>query len=130
MWIEHEDHVQTNLMSAIEFPNKPYGLDDVFRRVQDEGILLEHDFFRMKSILAKAFADQEVDSSQKVYLQRKYKSIKRQNPNSFTELYVNNLLHLVEHLDSMSNPEFLPDLQKLDATCTTTDLGNLFLENS
>jgi hypothetical protein len=68
-----------------------------------------------------------VQDGQLVYLQRKYKNIKRTNENSFTELYMNNLLHLVEHLDNMASEaglEFLPDLQKMDTTCSSADLGN------
>jgi len=113
------------LMSIIDLPNKVYGLDNVFNRVQSENILLEHDFYRMKSILNEAFASHQVDASQRVYLQRKYKNIKRMNPNTFTELYMSNLLHLVDHLHDMDNPEFLPDLQKLDETCTDSDLGGI-----
>ena len=85
-------------MFTADLADKSYGLDEIFRRVQAENVLLEHDFYRMKSILEQAFANHEVDSSQKIYLQRKYKTIKRQNPNSFTELYVNNLLHLISHI--------------------------------
>ena len=110
-------------MSTLELPNKNYGLDNVFNRVQSENILLPHDFYRMKSILTEAFDKHQVETSQKVYLQRKYKSIKRLNPNSFTDLYVNNLLHLVEHVHDMENPVFLPDSQKLDETCTESDIG-------
>ena len=110
-------------MSILELPQKSYGLDDVFRRVQSEQILLDHDFYRLKSILTEAFAQKSVDSSQTLYLQRKYKSIKREHSNSFTELYMNNLLHLVEHLDDMDEPQFLPDLQQMDATCSSKDLS-------
>ena len=99
------------------------GLDDVFTRVQSENILLDHDFYRSKSILNKIFAEHQTDLSQKVYLQRKYKTIKKNHPNSFTELYMSNLLHLVEHLKDMDEPQFLPDLQKMDATCSLNDLG-------
>jgi len=128
LWTNNEvsrgvDNLQ--LMSIIELPNKIYGLDNVFNRVQSENILLEHDFFRMKSILNEAFASHQVDASQRVYLQRKYKNIKRLNPNTFTELYMSNLLHLVDHVHDMENPEFLPDLQKLDETCTDSDLGEI-----
>jgi len=124
LWASNE--VSTNnlhLMSTLELPNKNYGLDNVFKRVQSENILLPHDFYRMKSILSDAFDKHQVETSQKVYLQRKYKSIKRLNPNSFTDLYVNNLLHLVEHVHDMENPVFLPDSQKLDETCTDSDIG-------
>ena len=79
--------------------------------------------------MALAYCDtnskHRVETSQKVYLQRKYKSIKRLNPNSFTELYMSNLLHLVDRLHDMENPVFLPDSQKLDETCTETDLGKV-----
>jgi len=126
LWANNE--VSTNnlhLMATLELPNKIYGLDNVFNRVHSENILLPHDFYRMKSILTEAFAKRQVETSQKVYLQRKYKSIKRLNPNSFTELYMSNLLHLVDRLHDMENPMFLPDSQKLDETCTETDLGGI-----
>jgi len=124
LWASNEVSTNNlNLMSTLELPNKSYGLDNVFNRVQTENILLPHDFYRMKSILTEAFDKHQVETSQKVYLQRKYKSIKRLNPNSFTDLYVNNLLHLVEHVHDMENPVFLPDSQKLDETCTESDIG-------
>lgn len=110
-------------MSIIELPNKPYGLDQVFDRVQTEGILLDHDYHRLKSILTEAFDKHQVDTNQKIYLQRKYKNIKKDHANSFTELYMNNLLHLVDHIHDMDNPEFLPDLQKTETSCSKSDLG-------
>lgn len=116
-----------NVLPAMELANKPYGLDEVFERVKSENYLLDHDFDRLKFILTEAFANQQVDNNQKIYLQRKYKNIKREHPNTFTDLYMNNLLHLVEHLHEMNNPEFLPDLQKIGASCSKADLGMFFL---
>jgi len=123
LWLyseEPSDHHR--VMLAYELPDKAYGLDNVFSRVQNEDILLDHDFYRSKSILNQVFAEHQVDESQKVYLQRKYKSIKKDHPNSFTDLFINNLLHLVEHLQKMNVPQFLPDAQKLDTTCSLTDI--------
>ena len=114
-------------MSVIEL-QKSYGLDDVFRRIQAENILLQYDFYRLRSILHEAFANQEVDESQKVYLKRKYKTIKRTHMNSFTELFMNNLLHLVNNMKEMSGIQFLPDLQKVDESCTKQDLGKKTLK--
>ena len=41
---------------------------------------------------------------------------------------MSNLLHLVDRLHDMENPVFLPDSQKLDETCTETDLGKVFFQ--
>ena len=108
---------------ALQWSQKKYGLDEVFARVQNENILLEFDFDKMKDILDKAFAKHTVDESQLKYLQRKYKTIKRHHQNSFTELYMQNLLHLVEHIQSMNDLEFLPDLQETQTTCDQNDIG-------
>ena len=77
----------------------------------------------MKDILDKAFAKHTVEENHLKYLQRKYKTIKRQHQNSFTELFMQNLLHLVEHLSNMKDVEFLPDLQETQTTCDQNDLG-------
>ena len=124
IWVSGEN-AKTGPMSVIEL-QKSYGLDDVFRRIQAENILLQYDFYRLRSILHEAFANQQVDESQKVYLKRKYKTIKRTHMNSFTELFMNNLLHLVNNLKEMSGIQFLPDLQKVDESCTKQDLGKNF----
>ena len=108
---------------ALQWSQKKYGLDEVFERVQNDNILLEFDFDKMKDILDKAFAKHTVDESQLKYLQRKYKTIKRHHQNSFTELYMQNLLHLVEHIQSMNDLEFLPDLQETQTTCDQNDIG-------
>ena len=44
---------------------------------------------------------------------------------SFTELYVNSLLHLVDHIDDMDEEhmKFLPDLQITETSCNKKDLG-------
>ena len=112
---------------ALQWSQKKYGLDKVFARVQNENILLEFDFDKMKDILDKAFAKHTVDESQLKYLQRKYKTIKRHHQNSFTELYMQNLLHLVEHIQSMNDLEFLPDLQETQTTCDQNDIGTYTL---
>ena len=49
------------------------------------------------------------------YLKRKYQTVQRQFPNSFTEVYLNNLVHLVESGDKMTGATLLPDLQELEA---------------
>ncbi len=112
-----------NLMVAMEFADKQYGLDGVFERVLAEDILLPFDFNRIKFILDTAFATKSVEASQRTYLQRKYKTIKRDHVNTFTELYMNNLLHLVDHLDDMDEIEFLPDLQQTETSCSRSDMG-------
>ena len=108
---------------ALEWSGKKYGLDNIFARVQNENVLLKFDFDRIKEILDKAFDKHTVEESQLKYLQRKYKNIKRHHGNSFTELYMNNLLHLVEHIRDMDEVEFLPDLQETQTTCDQKDLG-------
>lgn len=130
IWINYNEFFRedSSLMSIIELPNKPYGLDQVFDRVQTEGILLPHDYHRLKSILTEAFDNHQVDTNQKIYLQRKYKNIKKDHANSFTELYMNNLLHLVDHIEAMDNPEFLPDLQRTDTSCSKSDLGKVKIQ--
>jgi hypothetical protein len=47
------------------------------------------------------------------HFKRKYQSVQRQYPNTFTEVYLNNLVHLVESDKKMSGATFLPDLQEL-----------------
>ena len=44
---------------------------------------------------------------------------------SFTELYINSLLHLVDHIDDMDEEhmKFLPDLQITETSCNKKDLG-------
>ena len=44
---------------------------------------------------------------------------------SFTELYINSLLHLVDHIDDMDEKhmKFLPDLQITETSCNQKDLG-------
>ena len=120
---------QPGVMPIIDL-EKPYGLDDVFRRIQAENILLQYDFYRLKSILHEAFASHHVDDSQKVYLKRKYKSVKRNHMNSLTELFMNNMVHLVENLKDMSGIQFLPDLQKVDASCSQRDFDEILAGNS
>ena len=115
-----------HILPALEFGDKQFGLDGVFERVQSENILLQFDYDRIKAILDEAFATKAVRSNEVTYLKRKYKTIKRRHANTFTELYMNNLLHLVEHIDSMENIEFLPDLQQTDSSCSSSDMGNLF----
>jgi len=117
---------------ALQWSQKKYGLDEVFERVQNDNILLEFDFDKMKDILDKAFAKHRVDESQLKYLQRKYKTIKRHHQNSFTELYMQNLLHLVEHIQSMNDLEFLPDLQETQTTCDQNDIDlvDSYIQNS
>ena len=120
------DTSQSGVMPVIDL-EKTYGLDDVFRRIQAENILLPYDFNRLKSILHEAFAAQNVDGSQKVYLKRKYKHVKRNHMNSFTELFMNNMVHLLENLKDMDEQgiQFLPDLQKVDESCSQQDFEEI-----
>ena len=59
------------------------------------------------------------------YLKRKYQTVQRQFPNSFTEVYLNNLVHLVESGDKMTGATLLPDLQELEAAYTKEDVEML-----
>ena len=56
------------------------------------------------------------------YLKRKYATIQRQFPNTFTEVYLNNLVHLVEGDSKASGNTLLPDLQELDEVYTKDDV--------
>ena len=117
---------QSDVMPVLDL-EKPYGLDDVFRRIQAENILLPYDFNRLKSILHEAFAAHSVEGSQKVYLKRKYKHVKRNHMNSFTELFMNNMVHLLENLKDMESNgiQFLPDLQKAGESCSPQDFDEI-----
>ena len=61
------------------------------------------------------------------YLKRKYATVQRQFPNTFTEVYLNNLVHLVEadNKGASSAATLLPDLQELDEVYTKDDLDKV-----
>jgi len=109
---------------ALEWSEKKYGLDNVFARVEKDNILLKWDYDKIKNILDQAFAKHSVPDNDRRYLRTKYKTIKRQHQGSFTELYVNSLLHLVDHIDDMDEEhmKFLPDLQITETSCNKKDL--------
>jgi len=109
---------------ALEWSEKKYGLDNVFARVEKDNILLKWDYDKIKNILDQAFAKHSVPDNDRRYLRTKYKTIKRQHQGSFTELYINSLLHLVDHIDDMDEEhmKFLPDLQITETSCNKKDL--------
>ena len=130
---------------------KIYGLDVVFDRVQAEDILMLLDFNRIKHILSTFFVksgssltDSAISDPDALYLRRKYRIIERNHKNTFTELFLSNLVHLLPddkggnggEFAHQSRPkkawkrpkgkiEFLPDLQKTDVVYSKKDIENL-----
>ena len=130
---------------------KKYGLDVVFDRVQAEDILMLFDFNRIKHILSTFFVksgssltESAISDPDALYLRRKYRTIERNYKNTFTELFLSNLVHLLPddkgdnggEFGHRSRPsktwkrprgkiEFLPDLQKIDVVYSKKDIENL-----
>merc|ERR1739844_3304 len=137
--------------------DKKYGLDVVFDRVRTEDILMVFDFNRIKKILTTFFvksgsqaSDSAISDPDALYLRRKYRTIERNHKNTFTELFLSNLVHLLPEdkggvggefrkRSRTSKPwkkprgkiEFLPDLQKTNVVYSKEDVDQLqrFLRN-
>ena len=132
--------------------NKKYGLDVVFDRVLTEDILMIFDFNRIKKILSTFFMNSGASRSENaisdpdaLYLRRKYRTIERNHKNTFTELFLSNLVHLLPEdkgdnggefgrrsrpkktwkRPAKSKIEFLPDLQKIDVVYSKEDVAEL-----
>ena len=132
--------------------NKKYGLDVVFDRVLTEDILMIFDFNRIKKILSTFFMNSGASQSENaisdpdaLYLRRKYRTIERNHKNTFTELFLSNLVHLLPEdkgdnggefgrrsrpkktwkRPAKSKIEFLPDLQKIDVVYSKEDVAEL-----
>ena len=94
----------------------------LFRRVSEEGILLTYDFHKTVEIVNEIFTNlaklesdtndnkrnrrrrrkkvKVLNDASEMYLKRKYRTIQRSNPNTYTEVYINNILQLVESIKS------------------------------
>ena len=132
--------------------NKKYGLDVVFDRVLTEDILMIFDFNRIKKILSTFFmksgsskSENAISDPDALYLRRKYRTIERNHKNTFTELFLSNLVHLLPEdkgdnggefarrsrprkswkRPAKSKIEFLPDLQKVDVVYSKEDVSEL-----
>ena len=132
--------------------DKKYGLDVVFDRVRTEDILMVFDFNRIKKILTTFFvksgssstSDSAISDPDALYLRRKYRTIERNHKNTFTELFLSNLVHLLPEdkggsggefahrsrpkkgwKRAKSKIEFLPDLQKIDVVYSKEDVSEL-----
>ena len=131
--------------------DKKYGLDVVFDRVRTEDILMVFDFNRIKKILTTFFvksgssgSDSAISDPDALYLRRKYRTIERNHKNTFTELFLSNLVHLLPEdkgdnggefarrsrpkkgwKRAKSKIEFLPDLQKIDVVYSKDDVSEL-----
>ena len=152
----NQEHNQTKSYSMMNVftlaNNQKYGLDVVFNRVQAEDILMLHDFNRIKKILTTFFVksqqlseyDSAISDPDALYLRRKYRTIERNHKNTFTELFLSNLVHLLPdekggiggEFGHRSRPgknwkksrgkiEFLPDLQKTDVVYSKEDVDSL-----
>ena len=122
--------------AAYKMPEKKYGLDFVFNRVLLEDILLPFDFDRTKKILTDAFSRKTVEPSEILYLKRKQKNIMKKYKNTFTELYLSNLVHLFAddnarartryQEDPLKHPLlFMPDLQQQSVAYQRSDIVEL-----
>ena len=67
----------------------------VFARVLNENYLLPFDYARIKKILSDVFSLKVVESNEVLYLKRKAKVVAQRHRNSFTELYLSNMVHLL-----------------------------------
>lgn len=67
----------------------------VFARVLNENFLLPFDYARIKKILSDVFSLKVVESNEVLYLKRKAKVVAQRHRNSFTELYLSNMVHLL-----------------------------------
>ena len=145
------DSVHPSMVALGLGPNKLYGLDVVFERVRAEDILLPHDFDRIKKILTMFFTKSGVSDPQgaigdpdALYLRRKYRTIERDYKNTFTELYLNSLVHMLPENSNQNDGEFrfrsqgrnkwtasprkiefLPDLQQTDVFYSKEDIAKL-----
>ena len=157
---EESNSTLSTMMDALTLaPHKKYGLDVVFDRVQAEDILMLFDFNRIKKILTTFFiksgssfssSRNAISDPDALYLRRKYRTIERNHKNTFTELFLSNLVHLLPEdkggvggefrkRSRTSKPwkkprgkiEFLPDLQKTNVVYSKEDIDQLrrFLRN-
>ena len=78
---------------TIDHLKKMHLSKQVFARVLNENFLLPFDFARIKKILSDVFSLQTVESNEVLYLKRKAKVVAQRHRNSFTELYLSNLVH-------------------------------------
>jgi len=121
---------------ALRMPDVGFGLDKVFDRVLKENYLLPFDYARIKKILSDVFSLESVESNEVLYLKRKAKVVAQRHRNSFTELYLSNIVHLLAddnsralrkyRQDPLANPLiFMPDLQQTDAVYTRTEVDQV-----
>jgi len=124
---------QRDVSVALRMPNVGFGLDKVFSRVLNENYLLPFDYARIKKTLSDVFSRKEVESSEVLYLKRKAKVVTQRHRNSFTELYLSNIVHLLAtdnaralqkyRRDPLAHPLiFMPDLQQTDSVYTTQEV--------
>jgi len=133
---EEERPALTDIYTALRMPRRQFGLDVVFGRVLNEDLLLPFDYDRVKNILEDAFSRKKVDSNELLYLKRKHKTVMRKHRNTFTELYLSNLVHLFDddnaralsryRNDPLGNPlRFMPDLQRNNVAYQKSDVNQI-----
>ena len=81
----------------------------VFDRVLKENYLLPFDYARIKKILSDVFSLESVESNEVLYLKRKAKVVAQRHRNSFTELYLSNIVHLLADDNSRALRKYRQD---------------------
>lgn len=108
----------------------------VFDRVKKEDVLLEFDFNRLRKILIEVFLAKEVEQSEILYLRRKARTIERKFKNTFTELYLSNLVYLFSEdnakiLDKYQSGEmgasviFMPEIRQKNVIYSPEDVDQV-----
>ena len=74
-----------------------------------ENYLLPFDYARIKKILSDVFSLESVESNEVLYLKRKAKVVAQRHRNSFTELYLSNIVHLLADDNSRALRKYRQD---------------------
>jgi len=131
--LSSNEHGSIDVSIALRMPDVGFGLDKVFSRVLNENYLLPFDYARIKKALSDVFSRKEVESNEVLYLKRKAKVVTQRHRNSFTELYLSNIVHLLAgdnakalqryRKDPLVHPLiFMPDLQQTDSVYTRREV--------
>lgn len=110
--------------------DKPFALDSSIQRLTDEDILLKSDRTRVLDILDDFFAT-EVGEANIRYLRTMYSRQPDSTRQSFTDLFLQNLLHLVDNKSSgpkgspLDPLAFLPDLRETGSVYSASDFQSV-----
>ncbi|XP_059080704.1 uncharacterized protein LOC131878646 [Tigriopus californicus] len=130
IWVSQESGIHGCGLGLNHMMDKPFALDSSIKRLLDEDILLKNDRTRVLDILNDFFTTKVAEADVR-YLRTMYSRQSESTRQSFTDLFLQNLLHLVDN--TRSGPKgspldplaFLPDLRETGSTYSASDFQSV-----